>query len=47
VFIAGNHDEMLRPYAGMTFGGIELALEAIHVTAPNRANEVLGDLTPA
>ena len=36
VFIAGNHDEMLRPYAGMTFGGIELALEAIHVTADNR-----------
>lgn len=36
VFIAGNHDEMLRPYAGMTFGGIELALEAIHVTADDR-----------
>ena len=36
VFIAGNHDEMLRPYAGMTFGGIELALEAIHVTADER-----------
>ena len=36
VFIAGNHDEMLRSYAGMTFGGIELALEAIHITADNR-----------
>ncbi len=36
VFVAGNHDEMLRDYAGMTFGGIELALEAIHVTADGR-----------
>jgi UDP-2,3-diacylglucosamine pyrophosphatase LpxH len=36
VFIAGNHDEVLRPYAGMTFGGIELALEAIHQTADGR-----------
>jgi len=36
VFIAGNHDEMLRDYSGMTFGGIELALEAVHVTADGR-----------
>ena len=36
VFIAGNHDEMLRDYAGMSFGGIELALEAIHTTADGR-----------
>jgi len=36
VFIAGNHDEMLREYAGLTFGGIELVLEAIHVTADGR-----------
>ena len=36
VFVAGNHDEMLRDYAGLTFGGIELALEAIHVTADGR-----------
>jgi UDP-2,3-diacylglucosamine pyrophosphatase LpxH len=36
VFIAGNHDEMLRDYAGMTFGGIELLQEAIHVTADGR-----------
>ncbi|MDE2412955.1 MAG: UDP-2,3-diacylglucosamine diphosphatase, partial [Sphingomonadales bacterium] len=32
----GNHDEMLRPYAGMSFGGVEIALEAIHVTADER-----------
>jgi len=36
VFIAGNHDEMLRDYAGMNFGGVELALEAIHETADGR-----------
>lgn len=36
VLIAGNHDEMLRPYAGMSFGGVELALEAVHVTADGR-----------
>jgi UDP-2,3-diacylglucosamine pyrophosphatase LpxH len=36
VFVAGNHDEMLRDYAGLTFGGVELVLEAIHTTADNR-----------
>ncbi len=36
VLVAGNHDEMLRPYAGMSFGGVEVALEAIHQTADGR-----------
>ena len=36
VFVAGNHDEMLRDYAGLTFGGVELVLEAIHETADGR-----------
>lgn len=36
VFVAGNHDEMLRDYAGMTFGGVELVLQAIHETADGR-----------
>jgi len=36
VFVAGNHDEMLRPFAGMGFGGVELVLEAIHRTADGR-----------
>ena len=36
VFVAGNHDEMLRDYAGMSFGGVELVLEAEHVTADGR-----------
>jgi UDP-2,3-diacylglucosamine pyrophosphatase LpxH len=36
VFVAGNHDEVLRDYAGMTFGGVELVLEAVHLTADGR-----------
>ena len=36
VYIPGNHDEMLRPYAGLGFGGVEIALEAIHTTADGR-----------
>jgi UDP-2,3-diacylglucosamine pyrophosphatase LpxH len=36
VFVAGNHDEMLRDYAGMSFGGVELVLEAVHTTADGR-----------
>lgn len=36
VFVAGNHDEVLRDYAGLTFGGVELVLEAEHVTADGR-----------
>ena len=36
VLIAGNHDEMLRPYAGLSFGGVEIALEAVHITADKR-----------
>lgn len=36
ILVAGNHDEMLRGYAGMHFGGIEIAFEAIHVTADGR-----------
>ena len=37
VYIPGNHDEMFRDYAGLSFGGIELQLEAIHVTADGRS----------
>lgn len=36
IFIAGNHDEMLREYAGLNFGGVELVLEATHITADGR-----------
>jgi UDP-2,3-diacylglucosamine pyrophosphatase LpxH len=33
VFVPGNHDEFARQFAGHHFGGIEVALEAVHVTA--------------
>ena len=36
IYIPGNHDEMLRPYAGLAFGGVEIALEAVHTTADGR-----------
>lgn len=36
VFIPGNHDDHAREYAGLTFGGVELARQAVHVTADGR-----------
>jgi UDP-2,3-diacylglucosamine pyrophosphatase LpxH len=36
VFVVGNHDEVLRDYAGLSFGGVELVLEAVHTTADGR-----------
>ena len=36
IFVAGNHDEMLRDYAGLSFGGVDLVLEAEHRTADGR-----------
>lgn len=36
VFVVGNHDEMLRPYAGMSFGGVHLVHEDIHETADGK-----------
>lgn len=33
VFIPGNHDEALRDYCGMQFGGIEFARQTVHTTA--------------
>jgi UDP-2,3-diacylglucosamine pyrophosphatase LpxH len=33
VFIPGNHDEALRDYCGMHFGGIEIERQTIHTTA--------------
>jgi UDP-2,3-diacylglucosamine pyrophosphatase LpxH len=32
VFIPGNHDEALRDYCDLTFGGIEIRRDAVHVT---------------
>ncbi len=36
IFIPGNHDEALRDYCGMTFGGIELHRDYVHVAADGR-----------
>jgi UDP-2,3-diacylglucosamine pyrophosphatase LpxH len=36
VYIAGNHDEFLRPFQGVHFGGIVVADEAVHVAADGR-----------
>jgi UDP-2,3-diacylglucosamine pyrophosphatase LpxH len=33
VFIPGNHDEALRDYCGMRFGGIEIVRDCIHTTS--------------
>ena len=37
VYVPGNHDEFARQFAGHSFGGIEVAHEAVHVTADGRS----------
>jgi UDP-2,3-diacylglucosamine pyrophosphatase LpxH len=45
IYIPGNHDEFLREYCGMHFGGIEIAESAIHVCANGSRYLVIhGDL---
>ncbi len=47
-YIAGNHDEGLRHFLGMAFGGIEIRAEAEHRTADGRRVLVIhGDLFDA
>jgi UDP-2,3-diacylglucosamine pyrophosphatase LpxH len=41
VYIPGNHDEMMRQFAGMNFGGVEIARAAFHTTADGRRLMVL------
>ena len=41
VYIPGNHDEMIRPFAGMNFGGVEIMRAAFHDTADGRRLMVL------
>ena len=41
VFIPGNHDECLRDYCDLNFGGIEIRRDAIHTTADGRRYLVL------
>jgi UDP-2,3-diacylglucosamine pyrophosphatase LpxH len=37
IYVPGNHDEFARQFAGHSFGGIEVAHEAVHVTAEGKA----------
>ena len=41
VYIPGNHDEMVRPFSGMNFGGVEIMRAAFHDTADGRRLMVL------
>ncbi len=41
VYIPGNHDEMVRPFSGMNFGGVEIRRAAFHDTADGRRLLVL------
>ena len=36
IFVPGNHDAFARMFVGHRFGGIEVAAEAVHVTADGR-----------
>ncbi len=48
VWIAGNHDEVIRNFLGVAFGGIEIREEAVHVTAAGKRLLVIhGDLFDA
>ena len=41
VYVPGNHDEVLRDYAGLAFGDVTVASEVIHETADSRRLLVL------
>ena len=41
VYIPGNHDEMVRPFCGMNFGGVEIKRADVHTTADDRRLLVL------
>ena len=41
VYIPGNHDEMVRPFCGMNFGGVEIKRADVHTTADARQLLVL------
>ena len=36
VFIPGNHDEFARQFVGLTFGGVEIRRNAVHLAADGR-----------
>jgi UDP-2,3-diacylglucosamine pyrophosphatase LpxH len=45
IYIPGNHDEPLRDFLELSFGGVEITGEAVHITADGRRLLVIhGDL---
>lgn len=36
IYIPGNHDEGLRPYCGLEFGGVKVESQCVHETADGR-----------
>ena len=36
IFVPGNHDEFARQFVGLTFGGIEIVRNAVHVAADGK-----------
>lgn len=47
-YVAGNHDEVMRHFLGLAFGGIDVCDEKVHVTADGRRLLVIhGDLFDA
>ena len=36
VYVPGNHDEFLRAYDGLSFGGVEIADRIVHTTAAGK-----------
>jgi UDP-2,3-diacylglucosamine pyrophosphatase LpxH len=47
-YIAGNHDEAMRHFLGLAFGGIDIRDEAVHMTADGKRMLVIhGDLFDA
>jgi UDP-2,3-diacylglucosamine pyrophosphatase LpxH len=41
IYLPGNHDEWLRDYVRLQFGGVEVVEDAVHVTADGRSFLVL------
>ena len=41
VYVPGNHDELLRDFTELTFGGIEVAADRVHETADGKRLLVL------
>jgi UDP-2,3-diacylglucosamine pyrophosphatase LpxH len=41
VYVCGNHDEFLRRYLGLMFGGVQVVNEEVHVTADQKRLLVL------